>query len=114
MNATMRWVLAALLLLGAGGVSAAGSRLHRLPADRELKTGDGSPGKVTFSHGSHVDTAKPACLACHPRLFRITEKERLQDVEPITHARMEKGGACGACHGKSAFNFETCDMCHKS
>ena len=30
----------------------------------------------------------------------------------ITHATMEKGSTCGKCHGKAAFNFDDCTMCH--
>jgi len=26
---------------------------------------------------------------------------------------MEKGGQCGACHGKGAFGFDSCDTCHR-
>jgi c(7)-type cytochrome triheme protein len=25
---------------------------------------------------------------------------------------MEKGQSCGACHGKQAFGFDDCEMCH--
>lgn len=107
-----RVAVALVVALAASGALAAG-KLHRLPSDYVFARSDGSPGPVTFSHGSHVDTAKPSCVTCHPRVFRITETGRPQDREPITHARMEKGAACGACHGKAAFNFEQCDMCHK-
>lgn len=113
LHLALRCALAAALLAGAGAAVAAG-KLHRLPNDYVFARSEGSPGPVTFSHGSHVDTAKPACVTCHPRLFRITETGRAWDREPITHARMEKGAACGACHGKAAFGFDTCDACHKS
>jgi c(7)-type cytochrome triheme protein len=106
---------AALALAAAGGLAAAaGGPLHRLPTDYVFARGDGSPGPVTFSHASHVDAAKPACVAWHPRIFRITETGRPQDRERITHARMEKGAACGACHGKAAFGLDGCDACHRS
>ncbi len=112
-NVAARLAAALALCLAAGTATAVGT-LHKLPTDYVFARGDGSPGPVTFSHGSHVDVKKPACVACHPRTFRITETGRPQDREAITHARMEKGAACGACHGKSAFALDTCDTCHKS
>src|SRR5450756_1646954 len=54
-----------LLMLGLAGTVLAGS-LRRLPNDRPLPQGDGSPGVVTFSHASHVDAGKPDCTTCHP------------------------------------------------
>ncbi len=107
-----RWAVALALCLAAGAAGAA--NLHRLPTDYVFGRSEGSPGPVTFSHASHVDASKPACLTCHPKLFRITETGRPQDREVITHARMEKGAACGACHGKAAFGFDSCDNCHKA
>ena len=107
-----RLATALALALAATGAAAAG-KLHRLPADYGFAQGEGSPGKVTFSHASHVDEKKPACLTCHPRVFRITEAGRPADKEPIHHARMEAGAACGACHGKTAFGFDSCDTCHR-
>jgi c(7)-type cytochrome triheme protein len=102
--------LAGLLLAGA---AAAGGKLQKLPADYVFPRGDGSPGAVTFSHGTHVDTVRPACVACHPRSFRILEAGRTTSRDPIRHDRMEAGAACGSCHGKAAFGFESCDLCHK-
>jgi c(7)-type cytochrome triheme protein len=114
-NARLAARLAAVLALGlAAGTAAAVGTLHRLPTDYVFARSDGSPGPVTFSHTSHVDAKKPACITCHPRTFRITESGRPQDRERITHARMEKGAACGACHGKEAFGLDSCDSCHKS
>ena len=85
----------------------------RLPADFTFPQGEGSPGKVTFSHGSHVDGKKPTCVGCHPRLFRTLEKGQTADGSPIRHAVMEKGAQCGLCHGKAAFGFDSCDLCHR-
>jgi c(7)-type cytochrome triheme protein len=112
-NVAARVAFAVALALAAGSAVAAG-KLHRLPTDYVFARSEGSPGPVTFSHASHVDDKKPACIACHPRTFRITETGRPQDREPITHARMEKGAACGACHGKAAFGLDSCDNCHRS
>jgi c(7)-type cytochrome triheme protein len=61
-----------------------------------------------------VDEKKPSCVTCHPRVFRITETGRTAAREVIKHDRMEAGGACGACHGKTAFAFDSCENCHRS
>jgi c(7)-type cytochrome triheme protein len=87
--------------------------LDKLPPDFAFTPGEGSPGKVTFSHGSHVDPKKPGCTTCHPRLFKTLEKGATVDGAPVRHAVMEKGGQCGACHGKGAFGFDSCDLCHR-
>ena len=102
-------VLAAVLLAG----TALADGLQRLPPDFRLPPSEGSPGQVTFSHQSHVDTKAPGCTACHPRLFRILEKGLTSDAAPIRHAAMEQGRQCGACHGKTAFGFDSCDLCHR-
>ena len=101
---------AALSLASAAG---AAETLAKLPPDHAFKPGEGSPGTVTFSHASHVDPKKPGCTNCHPKLWKTLEKGATSDGQPIRHAVMEKGGQCGACHGKGAFNFDSCDMCHR-
>ena len=102
-------VLAALLL--AAGAAADG--LQKLPPDRAFPSSDGSPGKVTFSHQSHVDPKAPGCTNCHPKLFKTLDKSATADGQPITHKAMEQGRQCGACHGKAAFGFDSCDSCHR-
>lgn len=92
----------------------AAGNLQRLPTDYAFPRGEGSPGPVIFSHASHVDAKKPSCVTCHPRTFRITETGRTASREVVKHERMEAGGACGACHGKAAFGFDSCELCHKS
>ncbi len=87
--------------------------LARLPPDFTFPPSDGSPGKVTFSHSSHVDPKAPGCTNCHPKAFKTLEKGATADGQPIRHAVMEKGGQCGACHGKGAFGFDSCDLCHR-
>jgi c(7)-type cytochrome triheme protein len=87
--------------------------LEKLPPDHAFPAGEGSPGKVTFSHQSHVDPARPGCTNCHPKLFKTMETGVTADGSPIRHAVMEKGGQCGACHGKAAFGFDSCDLCHR-
>lgn len=106
-------VLAGLLL--AGGLAAA-QGLPKLPADLTLpQTGD-SPGKVVFSHASHVGMqAKADCTTCHPKLAPILKETKARaSREAITHERMQKGQSCGACHdGNSARGFDDCTMCHR-
>jgi c(7)-type cytochrome triheme protein len=95
-----------------GGAALAGD-LPRLPGELKLAQSPDSPGVVAFHHDMHIDTAKPDCVACHPRLFGILGRSATKRTKVITHAAMEKGDSCGACHGKKAFNFEDCSMCHK-
>jgi c(7)-type cytochrome triheme protein len=102
--------LAALGLLLSGRALA--DNMPRLPKPLVLPQSGESPGVVKFDHSSHVDTAKPSCAACHPRLFSILSRSSERRPAAITHARMEKGESCGACHGKKAFNFDDCTMCH--
>lgn len=102
-------VLAAAML----ATAAAADGLEKLPPDYTLKQSAGSPGKVIFSHSSHVDVKAPGCTRCHPKLFKTLEKGATADGQRITHKVMEAGGQCGACHGKAAFNFESCDLCHR-
>ncbi len=81
----------------------------RLPRDLTYDKG-GGPGPVVFSHESHV-AFSDKCTACHVALFRM-----LQPTRQVTHADMETGRACGACHnGQMAFPFSDpagCDKCH--
>jgi c(7)-type cytochrome triheme protein len=105
------------MLLGAavavllGGLARAGE-LPRLPHPLAMPQGGDSPGQVTFRHDSHVDSAKPACLTCHPQRFGILGRSTEKRATAITHSPMEKGAACGSCHGKQAFGFDDCTMCH--
>jgi c(7)-type cytochrome triheme protein len=102
------------LLLMAGFVVA--QNMPKLPADLTLpQTGD-SPGKVVFSHQNHVGfQAKADCTACHPKLAPILKTKAAAKREALTHAKMEKGKACGACHnGKEAHGFDDCTTCHRS
>jgi c(7)-type cytochrome triheme protein len=110
MRFTMRVVLAALAL----ATAAEAGDLPRLPKAIALPRGEDSPGQVTFNHDTHVDAARPDCVSCHPRLFPILKESALPGGA-ITHEKMEKGQACGACHskGKKAFAFEDgCENCH--
>lgn len=103
----------ALAFALAAGLASAGD-LAKLPKDAVLPQGEGSPGPVTFSHQSHVDSDKPSCVTCHPRSFSILQEASASEKR-ITHDAMEKGKqSCGACHGSTAFAFDDCTMCHKS
>lgn len=96
-------------LLASGALADA---LPRLPQALPLPQASDSPGVVTFNHDSHVDAKKPACASCHPRLFSILGRSAERRVRAVKHETMEKGEACGACHGKKAFGFDDCTMCH--
>jgi c(7)-type cytochrome triheme protein len=121
---TRHLLLSAVLLSAAAALAStarAESALPRLPGPIAIPQGKESVGKVTFNHDTHVDAAKPSCLACHPSTFSIlgrsAAKEQAAPAKPITHERMEKGEACGKCHGKgkAAFEFEdNCENCHAS
>ena len=104
-------VVVGLLLGGAAHADSLPNLPQALPLPR---TGD-SPGEVTFRHDSHVDSKKPDCVACHPRIFGILGRSALPRPRVVTHAAMDKGEACGACHGasKKVFAFDDCTMCHQ-
>ncbi len=110
---TSRKLITAIAALLFAGVALA-DNMPKLPGALKLSQSGESPGAVTFNHDMHVDTSKPqaSCMACHPRLFSILGKSATKKTSVVTHAVMEKGGACGACHGKAAFNFDDCTMCH--
>ncbi|HUK63405.1 MAG TPA: c(7)-type cytochrome triheme domain-containing protein [Dongiaceae bacterium] len=91
----------------------AAERTLRLPADQVIQGAGASPGKVTFSHDSHVDTKKPACTTCHPTQFSILKTTSARPAS-ITHDGMDAGRYCGACHnGKAAFGLDQCALCHR-
>jgi c(7)-type cytochrome triheme protein len=103
-------VTATVLVAGVVGAQS----MPKLPADITLAQSGDSPGKVLFSHASHVSyLAKPDCTVCHPKLAPIMKAAKGVKRAPVTHAAMLKGQACGACHGKDAHNFDDCTTCHK-
>lgn len=83
----------------------------RLPDDAVYQHTVGEDSAVVFRHSTHVPLASQRCTACHPRLFRI-----LAPTTAITHAQMNAGQSCGACHdGEHAFSVksaESCAACH--
>ncbi len=104
-------VIAMLALVAA---AAAQSKMPNLPGPYAFaRTGD-SPGTVTFNHASHVDESAPSCTGCHPKAFSILKAGATADGKPITHAAMDKGASCGACHnGTKSFGFDDCTLCHR-
>jgi len=114
MTRTTRAVAWMGLLLGAGlAAEAAAGELRRLPAEYVFPQGDGSPAPVTFRHDTHVDARRPDCVACHPAAFSLLERGKATGLRAVKHEEMEKGRACGACHGKQAFGLDSCDACHR-
>jgi c(7)-type cytochrome triheme protein len=108
---TSRKLIPLVFALALAGASLAAD-LPRLPAALKLPQTGESPGVVTFNHDMHVDSSRPSCVGCHPKLFGILGRSAIKRTRVMTHATMEKGNACGACHGKAAFNFDDCTMCH--
>lgn len=102
------WLAVAVLILAG---HAAAEQL-RLPPDLTYSKAEGSPGKVVFSHQLHTAVADK-CTACHIQLFRM-----LRPTRQVTHADMEAGKSCGACHnGQMAFgptDAAGCPRCHVS
>ena len=104
----------ACIALALAATVGAQSKVPKLPGPHAFaQTGD-SPGKVTFNHASHVDESAPSCTSCHPKAFSMLKSGATADGKPITHAAMDKGQACGACHnGKKSFGFDDCTLCHR-
>ena len=103
--------VAALTLVGGSNAFAASQDMPRLPGPIKMMRSGDSPEQVTFKHDAHVDSSTPKCTACHPREFRILKTSPRRAA--ITHAEMDKGRYCGACHdGQKAFALDDCATCH--
>jgi len=65
-------------------------------------------GEAMFSHEFHLQAYK--CPDCHTKIFPYRA-----GATKATMADMEKGKACGTCHGKGkdAFPVDDCIKCHK-
>ncbi len=85
-----------------------------LPEDYAFPKGSESPGGVTFSHRSHVDSKNPKCGACHNGPFRLTEAGK-PVVGELSQKRIHEGDLCASCHnGKTAFSVQDdCSACHR-
>ena len=118
----LKWILAlgaAGLVLGAVGLARTAPGLSetmpKLAKDFTFPQSKDSPGKVTFSHSSHIDEKRPDCTGCHPGQWKMLEPGQTADGRPHKHERMDKGELCGSCHdGKKAFAIKDCDTCHSS
>ena len=79
----------------------------RIPIVKEHGTGD-PPDAALFSHWTHQQYH---CYECHPSIF---PKRKLG----FTHADMNQGKFCGACHdGNRSWHHEndasiSCETCH--
>jgi c(7)-type cytochrome triheme protein len=104
---TMAVWLAGAVLIVAGHAAA---QQLRLPPDLTYSKAEGNPGKVIFSRQFHTAVADK-CTVCHVKLFRM-----LRPTRQVTHADMEAGKSCGACHnGQMAFgptDPASCTRCH--
>ena len=88
------------------------------PPDFSFDQGKDSPGKVTFSHQSHVQKLEK-CTACHVKVFKMKKGT----TGALTMEKMKAGEMCGACHngkteaaGKMVFTTDdkaNCEKCHK-
>jgi c(7)-type cytochrome triheme protein len=106
-------ILLGIVVALALATAALAQTLPVLPKDFPIPRGEGSPGKVTFSHDSHLDKKRPDCTGCHPALFKILARGTPADGGPIRHSRMQAGRQCGACHNdKAAFGLGNCPACH--
>jgi c(7)-type cytochrome triheme protein len=76
-------------------------RIPRAPAARSFAPGP----RAQFSHPGHEPLR---CFQCHPGLFP-------QAPLAFTHADMDRGRFCGACHDgqrATAILKLTCETCH--
>jgi c(7)-type cytochrome triheme protein len=113
--AGLLWKMFAVVsLVAAFGVASRavgdGAPTLRLPPDVTYREAEGSPGPVVFSHSTHVAFTDTKCIACHPSIFSI-----LQPTRRITHAEMDAGTKCGACHdgSKASAVQGDCTHCHQ-
>jgi|GEM_PF-1231573 len=108
-RARLRWTMLGLAALLAVPVIAVASGVPndvRIPMLKDRQPGD-PPDAGLFSHWSH---SSYQCFSCHPGVF---PKHRVG----FTHADMEAGGYCGACHdGKTTWAPKQrgvdCERCH--
>ena len=82
----------------------------RLPTTHAFPMGDASPGRVTFSHQTHVAGKRMACKECHSGLFSLVKPAAAGSGE--TTIGLMRG--CSRCHdGGRAFAVkQDCAVCH--
>ncbi len=69
-----------------------------------LFKGDAPMFDAYFPHSTHVEWLN--CETCHPGIFRYRNT-------PLSMEVINRGEACGRCHGKVAFPVATaCERCH--
>jgi c(7)-type cytochrome triheme protein len=76
----------------------------RIPIGKPHPTGTPQEAAL-FSHWGH---GKYRCFACHPSVFP-------QALVSFTHADMNEGRFCAACHGRGeapAVTTYACEKCH--
>jgi len=78
-----------------------------LPLDVELIPAEDPTYAVVFRHEPH--TTWLSCANCHPGIFQMKA-----GADTITMEKINRGEACGVCHGKVAFSAEACTRCHRA
>lgn len=76
----------------------------RIPRAKDARS-FAPPARALFSHTAHEPLR---CYQCHPSVFP-------QAAVPVTHAAMDEGRACGACHNghkAPAVAGYRCEACH--
>jgi c(7)-type cytochrome triheme protein len=104
-TAPCRWLVAGCFVVAiAPVVTVALPATVRIPRAKDHRPG--APGaNALFSHRTH---APQHCYQCHPGLFP-------QALVPFTHADMDRGRFCGACHDgqrADAVASYRCESCH--
>jgi len=93
-----------MVLLGAAPLFAVSTPQEvRIPS----VTPRSAPPPARFSHWRHNSQH---CYTCHPSIFP-------QALEGFTHAQMQAGQYCGACHDgqtAKAISGQKCEVCHES
>ncbi len=101
-----RWrgLLALAALLSMPVMALAIPATVRIPRAREARP-FAPPARALFSHMVHQPQR---CYQCHPTVFP-------QAPLPFTHADMDQGRFCGACHDglkAAAVSTYRCESCH--
>jgi c(7)-type cytochrome triheme protein len=95
---------ALVLLVGLPLMAMAIPTTVRIPRDKDARP-FAPAARARFSHPAH---GLLRCFQCHPNLFP-------QDQVAFTHADMDQGRFCAACHEGSrapAVNSYPCEACH--